>query len=139
MLVGDRAAAERALADGSAYERYQRWISAQGGDPDAALPRAPTVEPVQADRSGVVQRCHALAVGRVAGQLGAGRASAGDAVDPAVGIVVHRKRGDAVRAGERLATVHARAPFDADAVRGCFEIADAAADPDPLVIEALGA
>jgi len=97
------------------------------------------VEEVAADTSGVVQRCHALAIGRAAMRLGAGRASPGGAVDHAVGIVVHRKRGDAVRAGESLATVHARAAFDVAAVRGCFEIADQPADRPPLMIEELRA
>ncbi|MDX6494939.1 MAG: pyrimidine-nucleoside phosphorylase [Gaiellales bacterium] len=134
ILVGDRAAAERALESGAAHERYERWIAAQGGDPQAPLPQAPVVERVTADVSGVVQRCHALAIGEAAARLGAGRANKGDSVDHAVGIVVHRKRGDAVSAGEPLATVHARAGFDADTVRACFEIADGPAAPPPLVI-----
>jgi thymidine phosphorylase len=138
-LVGDRAAAERALADGSAYERYQRWIAAQGGDPQAALPAAPSQQVVTSTRSGVVQRCHALAVGQTASRLGAGRANTGDAVDHAVGLVVHRKRGDPVRAGDALATVHARGEIDCDAVRDCFEIGDEPAPPLPLVIEMIDA
>ncbi len=139
ILTGDRAAAQRALESGAAYERYQRWISAQGGDPDAPLPAAPLVQQVTADASGVVQLCHALAIGEVAARLGAGRHSAGDRVDHAVGVVVHRKRGDLVRAGEPLATVHARADFDAGKVRGCFRIEDDAAERPPLMIERLDA
>jgi pyrimidine-nucleoside phosphorylase len=139
ILVGDRAAAERALEGGAAHERYERWIAAQGGDPKAPLPRAPVVEQVTADVSGTVQRCHALAIGQAAARLGAGRANKGDSVDHAVGIVVHRKRGDAVSAGEPLATVHARGEFDADAVRACFEIADGPAPRPPLIVETVDA
>ena len=139
ILVGDRAAAERALGSGAAHERYERWIAAQGGDPNAPLPQAPVVERVTADVSGVVQRCHALAIGEAAARLGAGRASKGDSVDHAVGIVVRRKQGDSVSAGEPLATVHARADFDADAVRACFEIADRPAAPPLLMIETVDA
>jgi pyrimidine-nucleoside phosphorylase len=138
-LVGDRAAAERALAGGAAYDRYERWISAQGGDPDAPLPEAPVVAEVPAPRAGVVQRCHALAVGRAAASLGAGRARKDDAVDHAVGIIVHRKRGDTVERGEPLATVHARGEFDAGAVAGCFEIGDGPAERVPLILEMLDA
>jgi pyrimidine-nucleoside phosphorylase len=94
---------------------------------------------VTANRSGVVQRCHALDIGRAAYRLGAGRANRDDAVDHAVGIVVHRKRGDAVRAGDALATVHARGEIDAGAVRDCFEIGDEPAPPLPLVIEMIDA
>jgi pyrimidine-nucleoside phosphorylase len=139
ILVGDRAAAERALESGAAHERYERWIAAQGGDPQAPLPRAPVVERVMADTSGVVQRCHALAIGEAAARFGAGRAAKGDSVDHAVGIVVHRKRGDTVSVGDPLATVHARGAFDAAAIRRCFEIADQPADRPPLVIERLDA
>jgi pyrimidine-nucleoside phosphorylase len=134
ILVGDRATVERALESGAAYERYERWIAAQGGDPLAPLPQAPVVEQVAADVSGVVQRCHALAIGEAATRLGAGRAGKGDSVDHAVGIVVHRKRGDTVSEGEPLATVHARGEFDADVVRACFEIADGRASPSPLIV-----
>jgi pyrimidine-nucleoside phosphorylase len=139
ILVGDRAAAERALESGAAHERSERWIAAQGGDPQAPLPRAPVVERVMADTSGVVQRCHALAIGEAAARFGAGRAAKGDSVDHAVGIVVHRKRGDTVSVGDPLATVHARGAFDAAAIRRCFEIADQPADRPPLVIERLDA
>jgi thymidine phosphorylase len=139
ILTGDRPAAQRALESGAAHERYQRWIRAQGGDPDAPLPAAPIVEQVTAEVSGVVQQCHALAIGEAAARLGAGRHNAGDRVDHAVGIVVHRKRGDPVRAGDPLATVHARGEFDADQVRSCFTIEDDAAEQPPLVIEMLDA
>jgi pyrimidine-nucleoside phosphorylase len=139
ILVGDRAAAERALASGEAFEHYERWIAAQGGDPRAPLPRAPVVEQVTADASGVVQRCHALAIGEAAVSLGAGRARKGDAVDHSVGIVVHRKQGDVVSAGDPLATVHARDAFDAAGIRRCFEIADEPASGPALMIETLDA
>ena len=138
-LVGDRGAAERALASGAAFERYRSWISAQGGDPDAPLADAPVVREVPAQRAGIVQRCHALAVGRAASRLGAGRAHKDAAVDHAVGVVVHRKRGDEVERGEPLATVHARGDVDIDAVAACFEIGDEAAERPPLVLEMLDA
>jgi pyrimidine-nucleoside phosphorylase len=139
VLVGDRARAENALASGDAYECCERWIAAQGGDPDAPLPEAPVIQEVPAPRGGVVQRCHALAVGRAAARLGAGRARKDDRVDHAVGVVVHRKRGDAVERGEPLATVHARGEFDAHEVAACFEIGDEPVKPGPLILEMLDA
>ena len=51
------------LASGAAYPVWERIIAAQGGDPTAALPTAAHVEPVPADRSGVLAGCDALAVG----------------------------------------------------------------------------
>jgi thymidine phosphorylase len=139
VLTGDRAAAERALDSGAAYEAYERWIRAQSGDPDAPLPQAPDVVEISAPRAGVVQRCHALAVGRAAMALGAGRAAKGDPIDHAVGVVVHAKRGDRVEQGERLATVHARGDFDRASIGACFEIGDEPAGPEPLILEELNA
>jgi pyrimidine-nucleoside phosphorylase len=134
VLAGDEAVVRRALDSGAAYERYQRWVAAQGGDPEAPLPRAPLVIGVPAPRSGVVQRCHARSIGEQVMRLGAGRATKEDSVDHAVGVLVHRKRGDRVEAGDPLATVHARGEADLDAVAACFEIGDAPAEREPLLL-----
>jgi pyrimidine-nucleoside phosphorylase len=107
--VEGRRRAEAAVADGSALAVYERWIRAQGGDPDpAALPRAPVVLPVTARREGTVTRLGAIAVGVAALHLGAGRRAKGDSIDHAVGVVCHAKRGASVGAGDVLAEVHAR-------------------------------
>ena len=69
-----RRRAEAAVEDGSALDRYERWIRAQGGDPDpAVLERAPVRGVVPAPRDGVVTRVDALDVGVAALELGAGR------------------------------------------------------------------
>ena len=137
LLTGDRARAEKALASGEAQACFRRWVSAQGGDPDAELPAAPAVVDVPAPRSGVVARCHALGIGNAAMRLGAGRARKEDAVDHAVGIVVHAKAGDRVQAGQPLATVHARGEADLDGVAACFEIGDADVQRLPVVLEVI--
>jgi pyrimidine-nucleoside phosphorylase len=139
LMLGDRGPAEDALASGRALVAYRTWIGAQGGDPDAALPRAAVVTEVRADRSGVVERCGASGIADAAMRLGAGRARKEDAVDHAVGIVVHRKRGDAVQAGDVLASVHSRGPVDEDAVRASFAIADEAVEREPVVLDVLTA
>jgi thymidine phosphorylase len=133
-LVGDEHAVRRAIDSGAAYERFQRWVAAQGGDPEAPLPRAPLVVEVPAPRSGVVQRCHARPIGEFVMRMGAGRSAKDLAVDHAVGVLVHRKRGDRVEAGQPLATVHARRDPDLAAVAACFEIGDDAVDPEPLLL-----
>jgi thymidine phosphorylase len=137
LMLGDRGSAEEALRSGKALAAYREWIAAQGGDPDAPLPEAPDVTEVRAGRSGVVARCHSRGIADAAMRLGAGRARKEDAVDHAVGIVVHRKRGDSVQAGDVLATVHSRGPADEDAVRASFEIAAEAVEPEPVVLEIL--
>ncbi len=96
--------AERVLDSGAAYERFARMVHAQGGDL-RSLPRAPAERVVLASASGFVTRCDALAIGRAVFVLGAGRLRAEDAVDPRVGVLVHRKVGDRVERGEPLATL----------------------------------
>ena len=71
------------LASGGAYPVWEAMIAAQGGDPTAPLPAATHVEELRAERSGVLVRCDALAVGVAAWRLGAGRARKDDAVQAA--------------------------------------------------------
>lgn len=124
-----RRRAEAAVADGSAFAVYERWVRAQGGDPAlAALEQAPVQLAVTAPRDGVVARLGALAVGHAALALGAGRRTKADVVDHAVGVLCFAKRGDTVLAGDELAEVHARdetaARAAADAVLAAYAIAD---------------
>ena len=105
-----------ALDDGRALAKFRALVQAHGGDPrvcdapQAVLPQAPLVEPLLAWRDGVVARMDAWQIGVAAVHLGAGRNTAADAVDPAVGFVLTRKPGDAVRTGEPLLFIHARTP-----------------------------
>jgi pyrimidine-nucleoside phosphorylase len=138
-----RGRAERSLADGSAVDSYERWIRAQGGDPaESALPAAPVVRELTAERSGYVASLGAVRVGQAALRLGAGRRGKEDAIDPAVGIVCFRKRGDRVAEGEPLAQVHARS--EEAAAETCRELAGAYtfADEPPhkrgVVLDVLG-
>ena len=113
-IAAVRAELTRRWADGEVRERLRALLAAQGGDaavvddPAAVLPTAPVRRPVPAPHAGVVQRVGARAIGETAARLGAGRVRADAAIDPAVGVQVHAAVGDAVRAGEPLAEVHAR-------------------------------
>jgi thymidine phosphorylase len=98
------------LADGSAMDAWRRMIAAQGGDPDAPLPTARESEDVRAERSGVVSRMDAYAVGVAAWRLGAGRARKEDQVAAGAGVVMHAKPGDVVTEGQPLLTLHADEP-----------------------------
>jgi pyrimidine-nucleoside phosphorylase len=123
---------EDAVADGSATAAYERWIRAQGGDPDpGALPVAPVVREVRASRGGTIVRLGALAVGIAALELGAGRRTKEDSVDHAVGIVCRAKRGDAVAPGDVLAEVHARDEASASAAEKAVHSAYAIGDEAP--------
>ena len=96
--------AERVLDSGAAFERFARLARAQGGQLAALQAPAERWE-LLATESGIVTRCDAWNVGRAAFVVGAGRLSAEDPVDPAVGVMVHKKRGDSVQKGEVLATL----------------------------------
>ncbi len=142
-LVEGRRRAEAAVADGSASAAYERWVRAQGGDPDlGALPKAPIVRVVTAPRDGYVTRLGALGVGQAALHLGAGRRAKGDPIDHAVGVVCRAKRGDRVAAGEPLAEVHARdqagAAEAAEAVLAVYELGDEQPRSRPVLLEVVG-
>ena len=128
-VVEGRRLAETTLADGSATAAYERWIRAQGGDPDPeVLPQAPVVRGVSAAYAGTVVRLGALAIGQVALELGAGRRTKEDPVDHAVGVVCRAKRGDTVSAGDVIAEIHARdepsAALAAEKVQSAYGIGD---------------
>ena len=135
-----RRRAEQAVADGSALERYERWVRAQGGDPDPALlERAPVRRPVPAPRDGVVTRLAALDVGNAALELGAGRRTKAGPVDHAVGVLCFAKRGDTVLAGDDLAEVHGRDDASAaravEAVLAAYEIGDEAPPEHGILLD----
>jgi thymidine phosphorylase len=114
-----RRLAETATTDGSARELYERWIRAQGGDPDLdALPRAPVIREVKAPQAGVVARLSALPIGIATLELGGGRRTKDDDIDHAVGVVCSAKRGQTVEAGQVLADVHARDEESAERAAG---------------------
>jgi len=101
------AAATEALSDGRALERYRVMITAQGGDPDAELPRAAHSEIVTAPASGWLRRLDARGVGVAAWRLGAGRARKEDPVSAAAGIICLAKPGERVERGQGLLELRA--------------------------------
>jgi pyrimidine-nucleoside phosphorylase len=137
-----RIRATQAIADGSAFEAYERWIRAQGGDPsEEALATAPLIREVTARRSGYVSELGAVAVGQAALHLGAGRRTKDDSIDHAVGVVLHRKRGDRVAEGEPLAEIHAAtdaaAGEAAPELLAAYTIADEPPPERPVVLDVL--
>jgi thymidine phosphorylase len=137
-----RAAAERALDDGRALEKMREIIAAQGGNADvlddpAIMAQAATSATLEADRAGYIGEMDVRAIGRAAVALGAGRAAVDDRIDPGVGFMITVKPGDAVRAGDALATVFASSDADAragvEALRRAMPLADAAPELLPLV------
>ncbi|HEX9575393.1 MAG TPA: thymidine phosphorylase [Myxococcales bacterium] len=137
---------EDALADGSALRRFAQIVEAQGGDPEVVedprrLPRPAAVREVRLDRGGVLAALDAEQVGMAAVELGAGRARKEDRVDPAAGVLLRKRRGDEVRAGEVLAELHAADAARLDAgearLRAAVILSDEPPLAQPLMLERL--
>jgi len=103
----------RAIESGDGLERFRQIIDVQGGDPRVVddyqrLPQVRDCRMVTASRSGYLARLDAELVGRASVALGAGRNRVEDPVDPAVGIIVKARPGDAVRSGDPVLEIHFR-------------------------------
>jgi len=100
-----------ALASGAGLRKFQEVIGLQGGDPrvgddTSRLPQARETIELRSEAEGRVAGIACRAVGRAAMLLGAGRETVDSRIDPAVGVVLHKKVGDPVREGEGLMTLH---------------------------------
>ncbi|HOL17071.1 MAG TPA: pyrimidine-nucleoside phosphorylase [Bacillota bacterium] len=105
------AALKRLLDSGAALEKLRRIIDAQHGDSrvvddTALLPQARHTLEIKAGQAGFVQRIKAESVGLSAMLLGAGRETKESEIDLAAGVVLNKKVGDPVNAGEVLAVMH---------------------------------
>jgi thymidine phosphorylase len=120
-LAGVDADPEAALRDGRAMDRWRAMVRAQGGDPDAPLPRAAEREELRAPRDGIVEAIDAMAVGTAAWRLGAGRARKEDPVSAGAGVLLRVGEGDPVRTGEVVAELHADEPERLAAGRAAME------------------
>ena len=99
-----------ALRDGSAMDHWRRMISAQGGDPDAALPVAKESHQIFATNSGTMTAMDAMKVGVAAWRLGAGRSRQGEKVQAGAGVELHAKPGDYVKQGAPIMTLFTDEP-----------------------------
>src|SRR3954466_8172731 len=110
-LAEGRELAEQMIATGKAREKFREMISLQGGnaevmDDPGLLPQAKQKADIKSPASGFVTAIMCEQIGTAGVLLGGGRARKEDTVDPAVGIMVHKKIGARVSAGEALCTVY---------------------------------
>jgi thymidine phosphorylase len=137
-----RQLARELISSGRAMEKFREIVRLQGGDVRAIdqprrLPRAKYRQDVFSPASGWVTAMDCEAIGRACAVLGGGREKKEDKIDPAVGLVVHKKIGDAVQKGEPLCTLHYNARARRDAalllLRQAWQIASAAPPPRKLI------
>ncbi len=141
-----REMANSLLADGSALAKFRQIIEAQGGDAGVIeafdrLPTAAAGHSITTPRSGYVTQVNAEDIGMAAVLLGAGRERLDSKIDHAVGIVVERKVGEQVEAGESLCTLYyndERGLEEAvQMVEDAFHIASAPPEPRSLIYEVI--
>ena len=127
--------AQEAVDSGAALEAYERWIRAQGGDPDPdRLPSASVVRSVEASDSGHVEAIAATRLGLAALRLGAGPHAEGRAGRPRRRRRLPREaRRRGRTSGEAIAEVHAADPEAAEAavpeVAACYRSATVLPSP----------
>jgi pyrimidine-nucleoside phosphorylase len=141
---------DRLLRNGLALKAFRDLIAHQGGNPAilddvSLLPRARRQIEISAGATGTVARLDALAVGRAANLLGAGRYTKDDSIDPAVGVELRKKVGESVERGAPLAVLHVNSEEHLAEAKGMVEQAyaiDASAAPHeapPLIVERITA
>jgi pyrimidine-nucleoside phosphorylase len=113
---------EKLIASGKALQKFRQMVELQGGDPrtiddSKKLPQARHTTTIYAVNNGYVTSLQCEQVGTACVILGGGRERKEDSVDAAVGIVLHKKVGDAVYIGEPMATIHYNAEARAESAK----------------------
>jgi pyrimidine-nucleoside phosphorylase len=139
---------EKLIASGEALDKFRQMVALQGGDLRAIdeakkLPQAQHTMILSSPKNGYLAALQCEQVGTACVILGGGRERKEDSVDPAVGIVLHKKVGDPVSSGEALATIYYNA--EARAVRArqlleeSYQIADSPVhEKRPLIHRVIG-
>jgi pyrimidine-nucleoside phosphorylase len=140
--------AEKAIASGKAKQKFGEIIRLQAGDPKVMddpkrLPQAKHATEFTASQAGFVSSMDCERIGTACVVLGGGREKKEDSVDPAVGLVLHKKVGDEVAAGEPLCTVHYNSDRRLEEARGMlragYHIAPVAPEtPHTLIHQVIG-
>ena len=138
--------AERTLVNGDAYAKFREIVVNQGGDPEVIdhpenYPKAKFTQTISADESGFIHSISARKTGMFTMMLGAGRMKKEDAIDYKAGIVLRRKKGDAVGKGELLADIYSDSEDElleaAKRFPEVFTISEAPPQPSPLIYKVI--
>ncbi len=138
----------KTIADGRAFDRFRRLVAAQGGDPRAVdnpalLPSPRRRVILESPANGFVAALSARPIGHATMLLGAGRARMDSPIDHAVGVILHKKVGAAVHAGESLCTLlvndESRLAEASAMILGAYTIAALPRELPPLLVERIAA
>ncbi len=137
-----RQRSRNAITSGRALEKFRQCIEAQGGDPRVCdevkrLPQASCQRVITSDRDGFIARIETDEIGRIVMDWGGGRKRLEDAIDYGVGLRLHAKLGERVKAGDPLVTAsyHDEAKFVEmqSRVRAAYQLAETAPQPPSLI------
>ncbi|MBI5474001.1 MAG: thymidine phosphorylase [Ignavibacteriae bacterium] len=132
-----------AIASGKAMDKFCELTERQGGDVSyltnpSRYPSAENGIGVLSEKSGYVAGYSTMEIGLLAIELGAGRLKVDDVIDPKAGIIITKKIGDEVKAGELLATIFTDksgvVQLASDRLKALIQIADRRVEPPPLVV-----
>lgn len=144
-LTEARQKLEEVIANGKALEAFKVFLESQGGDGSLVddptkLPQAKHIVEVEAKTDGYVSEIIADSIGTAAMWLGAGRATKESEIDLAVGLVLQKKIGDYVKAGESLVTIHSNTEDIAKVKERIYEsikLSEEAVEAPPLVYDTI--
>jgi len=102
---------EDCIQSGKAYEKFKTFVHAQHGNTEevgdtSKLPQAEYQLDIIYDKEGYINDLHAKTVGEVSLYLGAGRETKESKIDLAAGVYLHKKEGDHINSGDKLATLY---------------------------------
>ena len=106
-----RTMAEEAISSGRAFEKLKAMAKAMGGDVSVLddpeqFQKAPIVQEVKATKDGYITHIQTEQCGIASSVLGAGRERKEDSIDPSAGIILVKKYGEAVSAGDSIARLY---------------------------------
>ena len=110
------------ITEGTAYEKFIEFVTVQGGKREDVenverLISVDIIKEIPAPCSGYIEHIQSDEVGIAAMLLGGGRETKESKIDLSVGIVLKKKVGDYVKAGEPLAVMYANDPVRFDAAK----------------------
>lgn len=102
---------EGKISDGSAIEKFKEMVELQGGDSSYIdntdkFKKSSIIKDITSEERGFVKSIEAIEIGIASRDLGAGRHKKGDVLDLSAGIYLHKKVGDFVKKGEKIATIY---------------------------------
>lgn len=134
---------EGKISDGSAIEKFKEMVELQGGDPSYIddtdkFKKSSIIKDITSEETGFVKAIEAIEIGIASRDLGAGRHKKGDVLDLSAGIYLHKKVGDFVEKGEKIATIYTEKENEVegaiDRIKAAYDFSDKREDYK-LIIE----